>query len=196
MATSLRPIHVAVVALLQTHLNPRPGDPRPGSPLFRALEDALLREIGSADRPHIPNLVTLLQNIQEGLAAQGSEGEDYFEEVKQALGTALSSLEVPDDLINLLDGVRNLINSCTTEDSHSGQPAADASSTLGLYLRGLYVRYAAMPYEPLCTLLGESQAYFNEAVEALQGGRRRRVPRSRWAPCTRSLATRRRPWRR
>lgn len=85
--------------------------------------------------------------LQEGLTPQGVAGEEYFEEVKQGLGTHLLALEVPDDLLNVFDAVRDLVNSCTIDDRDSNEPGADANSTLGLFLRRLFVSHAAMSFE-------------------------------------------------
>lgn len=74
---------------------------------------------------------------------------EYFGVVKAAAGQRLAALESPDDLVGFFGALaEGVITSCTSAPPEgAGEQGADASSAMGLYLRMVYARYTAMPFE-------------------------------------------------
>lgn len=102
--------------------------------------------------------------------------------MKQGLGEALSSLEVPDDLATALEGLRGLVSSATSDGGDGGAPGADASSALGLALRRLFLSYTAMPFEVGGPLLPTSPGICALACLRARASRRPPPPAPRPPP--------------
>ncbi|KAL4854908.1 Anaphase-promoting complex subunit 5 [Chlorella vulgaris] len=168
---TVKAVDVALCVLLRAYLCPDESDPAATSDLHPLFGQALLHEIRRREETHSPSLIQLLQHghVCPG-AEEGSTAAAYFVTIKSAVGQHLSGLELPDDLVGLFTSLRDsVINQCTSAPAESEGEGADASSAMGLYLRMCYARYTAMPFEAVCSLLSDVQAYFDAAVAVLQG---------------------------
>lgn len=73
---------------------------------------------------------------------------EYFAAVKSCVGQHLAALESPDDLVGFFGSLaEGVITSCTSAAGDGEERGTDASSAMGVYLRMVYARYTAMPYE-------------------------------------------------